>query len=96
MLSINKQDIFKTVVIIWFIAATGYFIYDQYVDYRVYAVQASYQSGYTDAVNQLFSEAEKNQCQPFEVRNGDKKISLVNGECLQQGQSQPQATTPTK
>lgn len=98
MISINKQDIFKTVLIIWFVAATGYVIYDQYASYKVLGIQAAYQQGYTDSVSRLIAEAEKSQCQPFEVRKDETKISLVNGQCLQSAgeQVQPQAATLKK
>jgi hypothetical protein len=98
MISINKQDILKTVVIIWFVATTGYVVYDQYASYKVLGIQAAYQQGYADSVSQLIAESQKSQCQPFEVRKDDTKISLVNGACLQSAgeQVQPQAATLKK
>lgn len=86
MLTITKQDILKILTIMWFVAATGYVAYDQYLGYKVRGMQAAYQQGYADSVAQLIGEAEKNQCQPFEVKKDDKKIQLVNGQCLQQAQ----------
>ena len=93
MMTINKQDILKTLVIIWFVAATGYVVYDQYAGYKIRGMQQAYQTGYAKSVEDLIAQTEKSGCQPFEVKKDDKKISLVDGQCLQQ-QSQGQAQGP--
>lgn len=91
MVSINRQDVFKTIIIIWFLAATGYVIYDQYMGFKIRGMQASYQQGYGDAINQVIDQTKKDGCQPFEVHSGDTKVQVVNSQCLQQAvQSQQQ------
>lgn len=103
MLTINKQDVFKTIIIIWFVATTGYVIYDVYAGYKIRGMQAAYNTGYTDSVAQLIDQTEKSGCTPFEVTKDAKKIQLVNGQCLsaspaggQQAQQQgaPQTQAP--
>jgi hypothetical protein len=89
MLTINKQDVFKTVVIIWFVATTGYVVFDLYTGYKIQGMQQAYQTGYTTAVDDLMKKSEESQCQPFEAQKDDKKIQLVNARCLQQSGSQP-------
>lgn len=86
MIIINKQDTVKTFLIIWFLAATGYVIYDQYIGWKVRGMQQAYESGYVKSVEDLFIQAEKNGCNPFEVKKDDKSIQLVNGYCLKQAQ----------
>jgi hypothetical protein len=95
MISINRHDIFKTILIIWFIGATGYVVFDQWSSYKVRGIQAAYQQGYTDSVTALIDQTQKSGCTPFDVQKGDTKIQLVSGQCLQQasaaaGQVQPQ------
>jgi hypothetical protein len=90
MLSIGKQDIIKTVLIIWFIAATGYVVYDIYIGYKVRGMQAAYQQGYTDAVNQVIDQTQKGGCQTTDIHSGDKKVSIVAAQCAQSPQAAQQ------
>jgi hypothetical protein len=92
MLTINKQDIFKTIIIIWFIATTSYVAYDQYSDYKIKGIQAAYQSGYGAAIDDLINKSKESQCQSFEVAKDSDKVSLVNTDCLKQ----TEATQPTQ
>ncbi|EKE20096.1 MAG: hypothetical protein ACD_8C00056G0021 [uncultured bacterium] len=97
MLSISKQDIIKTLIIIWFIATTGYVAYDQYFEYKVNGLKASYEQGYMDSISKLIVEVEKNSCQGVDITKEDKKIQIVNAQCLQQVQTanETQATQGT-
>lgn len=96
MLTINKQDILKTVMIIWFVATTGYVIFDLYNGYKIQGIQKAYQTGYAKSVDDLIAQTEKSGCQAFEVKKDDKKISLVSGQCLQQPGQQEQPQQPLK
>ncbi|HEX8974270.1 MAG TPA: hypothetical protein VF817_02160 [Patescibacteria group bacterium] len=92
---VTRQDVIKTVLIIWFLAATGYVIWDQYQGFKIRGMQASYQQGYGDAINQVIDQAKKEGCQPFEVRSNETKVQVVSGQCLQQAnQLQQQALQP--
>ena len=94
MLTINKQDVFKTILIIWFVATTGYVIYDIYAGYKIRGMQAAYNQGYTDSVNQLIDQTQKSQCQPFEVHSGDTKVQILDAKCVQQPSQQVQQGAP--
>jgi hypothetical protein len=95
MMTINKQDVMKTVLIIWFVGATIYVAYDLYAGYKIRGMQQAYQTGYATSVDDLIKKAEGSQCQPFEVQKDGKKIQLVNGQCLQQqGNQQSQPSAP--
>jgi uncharacterized lipoprotein YajG len=92
MLTINKQDILKTLLIIWFVGATGYVAYDIYASYKIRGMQAAYNQGYADSISQVIDQTEKNQCQPLDIHNADKKIQTVDARCLPaQTQTQPAA-----
>jgi hypothetical protein len=95
MMQINKQDVFKTVLIFWFIAATGYFVYDQYDAYKLKGLQRAQQVGYVQAVDDLIKKTEESGCQPFDVAKEDKKVSIVSAQCLSGQQAQTE-TLQTK
>ena len=93
MMTISKQDIIKTLVIIWFVATTGYVIYDIYEGYKIRGIKAAYEAGYAESIDQLIKESEKG-CQPIDVNKADKKIQLVNAQCMQSAeQAQAQQGT---
>lgn len=95
MLNIEKKDILKTFFILWFVLATGYVLYDQYLEYKLRGMQASYQQGIADSVSQLIEQTQKSGCVPFEVTKDKEKIQLVDGQCLQQSQIPNQQTSQT-
>ncbi len=101
MIAINKQDILKTTLIIWFIATTGYVAYDQYLGYKVRGMQAAYEQGITDATKKLFEKSQDGQCkEAVTITLGENKLELIDVKCLQQPQAEapqtPQATTLKK
>lgn len=101
MILINKQDVLKTVLIIWFIATTGYVLYDQYLGYKVRGMRAAYDQGVNDAAKQIFDKSQATQCkEALTVTLGENKLELIDVKCLQQPQAEasqtPQATTPKK
>ena len=95
MISINKQDVAKTVLIIWFIAATGYVAYDQYLGFKVRGMQAAYQQGITDAAKQIFDKSQAGQCkEAVTITLGENKLEFIDVKCLQSApttDAQPQA-----
>jgi len=74
----NKKEIFATVVTVWIIATTGYVLYDQWSNYQINGVRKAYET----AVNQVIAEVEKSGCQPFSIYSGQKKVELVDFECV--------------
>ncbi len=89
-MTIKKEDIIKTVIILWFVATTGYVIFDQYQAFKIGAMQNSYKTGYTDSIMQLMKQTKESGCNPFEVRKEDAKIQLVDGACLNNTAMQPE------
>ncbi|MFZ2226086.1 MAG: hypothetical protein WA064_01045 [Candidatus Moraniibacteriota bacterium] len=101
MMTISRQDVAKTVIIIWFIATTGYVIYDIYAGYKIRGMQAAYQTGYQTSVDDLLKKVSDSSCQPIEIQRNDKKTQLIDFNCIQKQdaaaqQTPPVAKTPTK
>jgi hypothetical protein len=95
MMTITRQDVFKTLMIIWFVATTGYVLVDLYLGYKVRGMQQAYKTGYAASVDDLVKQAEGSQCQPFEVQKDGKKTKLLNAQCVQQ-QTQQSSQTETQ
>jgi hypothetical protein len=98
MMTITRQDVMKTVLIVWFVATTGYVAFDLYAGYKIRGMQQAYKDGYATSVDDLIKKTEGSQCQPFEVQKDGKKTQLINAQCLQQqgqqsGQSSSQSPT---
>lgn len=91
MLTITKQDFLKTLVIIWFVATTGYVVYDTYVGYKIRGMQMAYNTGYGTSVDDLMKKSAESNCQPFEVQKDGKKLQLVDYSCVKQSAEKFQA-----
>lgn len=87
----TKTEIIRTVLVVWFLAATIYVAYDIWNEYEVKGIKAAYQEGVENTVNELISQVEKSGCDPIDVYSGDKKLQLVSYVCL----SGMQATVPS-
>ena len=70
---------------VWCVFAAFYILHDGYV----YLRYATYTAGQNDTINVLISQAENKECQPFEVYNADKRVTLVNVVCLQSQNTSP-------
>jgi len=79
----KKQLIFKTLLIIWLVIATGYILFDLYRRYQVSLISQAYNAGLTDTINNVIKQAEESKCQPFDAYSGEKKVSLIDVKCLQ-------------
>ena len=84
MLQIMKQDILKTILIVWLFAATGYILFDLYNGYKIKGIQAAYQQGFSESIDQIIQQMQKSGCAPFEIQNGEAKAKIVDAQCLPQ------------
>jgi len=93
-----KNEILKTIVIIWLFAATSYVVFNEWTSYKTKGVQQAYQQGMTDTIGKLIDQTQKNPCQPVDVNLQDKKIQVVDAKCLNQAAApqQSQTTVPSK
>ena len=78
----KKNEILRTILTIWFLATTGYVVYDFWNEYKTKGIQNAYNLGLTDTVNKLIQQVESSQCQPVEVFSGEKKLQVVSAQCL--------------
>ena len=84
---ISRQDITKTLMIIWFVATTGYVAVDIYMGYRVRGMQAAYQNGYATSVSDFVKKIQDNKCKPLDIKkNENEKIQVIEMDCLSQQQ----------
>lgn len=67
---------------VWLVAATLYMAYDLWSSYQSRLAKRHYQAGLAEAVSQVIAQAEQSQCQPFEVYSGEKKVFLLDIQCL--------------
>lgn len=88
-MSISKQDIIKTLIVIWFVATTGYVAVDMYMGYKIRGMQAAYKNGYASSVADFMNKLQDNKCQPVDIKkNENEKIQVIEMECLKQQQEQ--------
>lgn len=81
-MTINKEDIIKIILTVWFIVATIYVGYDIWNDYKIIGVQKAYNQGIEDMTVKVIDEIGKTGCDPVDVYAGEKKTQIVNAQCL--------------
>ena len=98
MMTISRQDITKTILIIWFVGTTVYVANDLYTGYKIRGVQAAYRQGYGQSVDDLISKVQQSGCQPFQVQKDGKTITLANAgsDCMGQAQTSGQQAAPAE
>lgn len=86
-MNFNKQEVFKTALIVWLLVSTGYVFYDLYDGWKVKGMQASYKQGYADSVGEMIVKIKNSACQPIEIRKGDQAINVIGSDCQFQNSS---------
>lgn len=79
---ISSKTALKLAIILWMVFSIGYICWDVWNDFKVKSVSQAYQTGRNETVNQLISQAENKECQPFSVFTDQKQIQLINIVCL--------------
>jgi len=79
-MTITKKLILNIVLLIWIIFSVIYILYDVWSDFKLKALNQAYQQGRADTINALIQQAEK--CDPIPVLSGEKKIEVINVNCL--------------
>jgi hypothetical protein len=74
-----KINVKKTLIVVVIVFLAGYVIYD--VSLKV--ISGFRLQGYQIAVQELVKQAENEECYPFEIFTGEKRINLINIDCLQ-------------
>lgn len=87
----KKLSVGLIVLVVWLIFSILYVINGEYKRLK----NLVYQRGLQDAVVQVLEQASK--CQPFPIRYKDTTVQLINFECLQAPEGQPeQPEQPTE
>lgn len=84
----NKNEVVKTLLVLWFAGTTFYVISDIWNSYKTKGIKQAYQQGITDTINGIAKQAGESQCQPFEIGDGKQSVKLVAAECLSVSTSQ--------
>lgn len=77
---INKNTIIIGLLLIWFIGSASYLVWS-FTTTRNNTLRLE---GYTAAVNDFIDQAENEECLPFEIFSGERRVTLINTKCLQQ------------
>jgi predicted negative regulator of RcsB-dependent stress response len=95
---LNKQEIIKTIAIIWILGSILYIGYDTWNDYKIRGIQQAYQAGIDDSMKQIFDKNKESQCkQPIEISFQGNKLNIIDIACLQQPKETEQnKTAPVK
>jgi len=75
----SKQKILIICLIVLLLLAFSYISWQLLIRVR----NAVFLQGYTLAIEQIITEAEKEGCQPFPIFSEEKVIHLMNTECLE-------------
>ncbi|MDI6856604.1 MAG: hypothetical protein QMD21_07485 [Candidatus Thermoplasmatota archaeon] len=79
-MGISKKFILNIAISIWIIFSIVYIFYDLWSDFKLKALNQAYQQGRIDTINALIEQAKK--CEPIPVFSGEKRIEVINVDCL--------------
>ena len=92
----TKQDLIKTLVIVYIVGSVIYIGWDSWHNYQVNGVQAAYQAGATDTVKQILDKSTADQCKSgVPITLAGTTTQFVDVKCLQQPQAQAGANGAT-
>lgn len=91
----QKQEIFRTIVIIWLVGSVVYIASDIWNDYKIKGINQAYQNGAEALTKQIFNQSEANGCgKTVELKLGEEKMELIDAKCLPDvANSSPQAAS---
>jgi len=78
----DKQKILITVLIIIVVAFIIYTAKNFFDSYISSMIDFSYNSGYADAVGDIISAAQNEECEAFPVFIGKDKVNIINVDCV--------------
>lgn len=79
---LTKNTFINIWIWLWIVLSIAYIWYDLFSKFTMNVMQKSYVAWQTDTVNSIITEANK-WCDGFNVFSWDKKVTLINVECLQ-------------
>ncbi len=82
-IKLSKKTAIGIVVVLYIAISLGYILYGQWQDFRADSAQRSFLEGRALTIEQIIQQAEDENCQPFFVFSDDKRVNLINIDCLQ-------------
>ena len=79
-MKLNKIKIIIGVLLVWFIVSIFFLVWF----FSAQTKENIFLQGYVAAINDLIIQAENEQCLPFPIFIEDRRVELINIQCLQQ------------
>jgi hypothetical protein len=73
----------KVVLWLYVLVSIVFIVYTLFVGFRDGVLRNAYEAGRSDTVNALIGKATDGKCEAVNIFSGDKKVDLINVECLQ-------------
>jgi hypothetical protein len=89
----QKKTIVQVALGVYIIGTLIYIGYTQWSSFKIQYGDQAFQSGQTDVIERLITQAEKSDCIPFSVYTADKEVQLLNASCVQSS-SNTETTNP--
>lgn len=85
----------KKIALTGYVAVSALYIaYSIAIGFRDGLLRNAYETGRTETVNALIAKATDGKCEAFNVYSGEKKVDLVNVECLQKAPTAQESEKP--
>lgn len=91
-MQITKKHIGQYLLLIYMIASLVYIGWTGWENFKIRYIQQSFEQGRQATIEQLITQAENEECQPFSVYTEQKEIQLINTACLQQAETTTEQT----
>ena len=89
LIRFNKTTAVIVVIAIYVALSLGYILFTEWRDYQANSLQQSFLEGRTFTIQQIIQQAENENCQPFFIFSDEKRVNLVNLDCLQLEEGSP-------
>lgn len=82
-MQLTKQHIWRTVCIVYIVLSLLFIGYTVWTNFKLRYAQQSYEAGQRATIEQLITQAQGTDCQPFSVYTDTQEVKLINVDCLQ-------------
>lgn len=79
---INKSTFIIGMVVVYVVVSAGYIVFNLWSNFKLTVMQQAFLEGRRQTVEELITQAQNKECQAFPVFSGDKKVELLNTQCL--------------
>lgn len=78
-----KKFVVALIFTLWIVFSIFYIVRDLWSDFQVSQLNNALNQGYTTAINQLYEQANNEECSPVKLTNGEEEMQVINVSCLQ-------------